>query len=70
MPNFIDVMDRLNEMKSIQQTNRIESNHNNKMNEDRIEHMERLMDIMVKELHMINIILTKTDPLGMGHRND
>ena len=68
MPNFIDVMDRLDEMKSIQQTNRIESNHNNKMNEDRIEHMERLMDIIVKELHMINIIFTKTDPLEMGHR--
>ena len=49
MPNFIDVMDRLDEIKSIQQTNRIESNHNNKMNEDRIDTLIRLMNIIIKE---------------------
>jgi hypothetical protein len=59
MPNFIDVMDRLDEIKSIQQTNRIESNHNNKMNEDRIDMLIRLMNIIIKELHMVNTIMNE-----------
>ena len=59
MPNFIDVMDRLDEIKSIQQTNRIESNHNNKMNEDRIDTLIRLMNIIIKELHMVNTIMNE-----------
>ena len=59
MPNFIDVMDRLDEIKSIQQTNRIESNHNNKMNDDRIDMLIRLMNIIIKELHMINTIINE-----------
>tara|TARA_B100000470_G_C19785320_1_gene389581 strand:- start:553 stop:747 length:195 start_codon:yes stop_codon:yes gene_type:complete len=59
MPNFIDVMDRLDEIKSIQQTNRIESNHNNKMNDDRIDMLIRLMNIIIKELHMVNTIINE-----------
>ena len=59
MPNFIDVMDKLNDLeKDIVKINKVLITNS------------IALDIIVKEIDMINIILTKTDPLNMGHRND
>jgi len=59
MPNFIDIMDKLNDLeKDIVMINKVLITNS------------VALDIIVKEIDMINTIFTKTDPLNMGHRND
>ena len=59
MPNFIDIMDKLNDLeKDIVMINKVLITNS------------VALDIIVKEIDMINTIFTKNDPLNMGHRND
>ena len=65
MPNFIDVMDKLSvmdqQMTSLLSVNDLPTLNRLDEMDKRLDDMQGLLEVMVKDLHMINMILIKGD---------